>query len=72
MTEKLAKLTNVSYIIIFYEFLNFSVELTNQLRDCRAKFLITTPECVIRAKAASEKCDNIQVQDSLFNLSNVI
>lgn len=36
------------------------VELTNQLRDCRAKFLITTPECVIRAKAASEKCDNIQ------------
>lgn len=37
-----------------------TVELKNQLTDSRAKFLITTPECVIRAKAAAEKCGEIQ------------
>ncbi|GAB1601437.1 4-coumarate--CoA ligase 1-like [Argonauta hians] len=35
-------------------------ELVNQLRDSQAKFLVTTPDCVIRAKQAAKRTNNIQ------------
>ena len=53
-------MTLMKFIGDFNLKLTSSVELTNQLRDSRAKFLITTPECVIRAKAASENIEKFR------------
>ncbi|CAI9730627.1 probable 4-coumarate--CoA ligase 1 [Octopus vulgaris] len=35
-------------------------ELVSQLRDSQSKFIVTTPECVIRAKEAAKRANGIQ------------